>query len=132
MTSSPKERTIGLAQFLAIIIAVVLVFVAWDFGRRVLDTMALAEKDTRAGQQMQNLEQIHTQLVQTKSDVTTDAFAERYARENWHWTREGETLFVPLATPVATPTPVPTVASPASDPKPFWGEFLDRLYEPAP
>ncbi len=132
MMAPPKERTIGLAQFLAIIIVVVLVFLAWDFGRRVVEMMNLADDDARAGQQVENLEQIHTGLVQTKTDVSTDAYAERYARENWHWTREGETLFVPLATPAATPTPVPTVAPPAPVSKPFWREFLDWLYQSPP
>ncbi len=129
MTTSPKERTIGLAQFLAIIIVAVLVFLAWDFGRRVVDMMNLADQDSRAGQQVENLEEIHARLVQTKTDVSTSAYAERYARENWHWTREGETLFVPLATPAPTRTPIPTVAPPAPEPKPFWREFLDWLYQ---
>ncbi len=132
MNAPPKERTIGLAQFLAIIVVAVLVFLAWDFGRRVLDTVDLAQQDSQATIQLQNLEQINAQLAQTKADVTTSAYAERYARENWHWTREGETLFVPLATPVPTPTPVPTVVPPTPAPKPFWQEFLNWLYESAP
>ncbi len=132
MTLPPKERTIGLAQFLAIIIVAVLVFLAWDFGRRVLDAMTLAEQDLAAGQQVERLEQIHAQLVQTKTDVSTNVYAERYARENWHWTREGETLFVPLATPAPTPTPIPTIAPPAPGPKPFWRQLLDWLYDSAP
>ncbi len=132
MTAPPKERTIGLAQFLAIIIVVVLLFLAWDFGRRVVEMMNLADEDARAGQQVENLEALHARLVQTKSDVSTDAYAERYARENWHWTREGETLFVPLATPAPTPTPIPTVAPPAPDSRPFWREFLDWLYQSPP
>ncbi len=131
MTAS-KERTLGPAQFLTIVVVVALVFFAWDFGRRVLDTMDLAAQDQRAGQQVQNLEQIHTQLVQTQADVTTNEYAERYARENWHWTREGETLFVPLATPAPTPTPVPTIAPPAPAPRPFWKQFLDLIYGSAP
>ncbi len=132
MTASPKERTIGLAQFLLIIAVVLFIFLAWDFGRRMLDTMQLAQRDAQAGQQLQQLEQTHADLAQQKKDVSTDTFAEDYAREKWHWTREGETLFVPLATPVPTPTPVPTVQPPAPPPKSFWQELLDKLYGPAP
>ncbi len=132
MTPPHKERTIGLAQFIAIIAAAVLVFLAWDFGRRVWVTMDLASRDARAGDQVQNLEKIHAQLEQTKAEVSTDAFVERYARENWHWTRDGETLFVPLATPVPTPTPVPIVAPPATESRPIWRQIIDWLYQSAP
>ncbi len=132
MAASPKERSIGLVQFLAIIAAIVFVFLTWDFGRLVLNTKDLAEQDARASQQLLKLEQDHARLEQIKQDVASDAYAERIARETWHWTRENETLFVPLATPAATPVTPAEAAPPTPAPKPFWQDWLDRLYEPSP
>ncbi len=132
MAASPKERSIGFVQFLAIIAAIVLVFFGWDFWRLVMNTKDLAEQDARASQQLLQLEQDHARLEQTKQDVATDAYAERIARETWHWTRDNETLFVPLVTPIPSPTPPAEAAPPTPAPKPFWQDWLDRLYEPSP
>ncbi len=132
MAAPPKERSIGLAQFLAIIAVAVVVFIAWDFGRRVLETMRLAELDARATQELNTQQQAHDNLQQLQNYVQTDAFAEQYAREKWHWQRDGETLFVPIATPAPTPTPVPRVVPPTPAPKSFWQDLLDKIYGPAP
>ncbi len=129
MTAAPKERTIGLVQFLVIIAVAVVVFLAWDFGHRMLDTMHLAQLDTQAGQQLSQLEEINQQLQQRKKDVSTDTFVEDYARENWKWTRPGETLFVPVATPVP-PVPSAPVAAPPPPSKPWLQELLDKIFGP--
>ncbi len=132
MASSSKERSIGLVQFLAIIAVVVGVFIAWDFGRRVLDGMRLAELDARADQELRMEQQTHDNLQQLQSYVQTDAYAEQYAREKWHWQGENETEFIPIATPVPTATPRPKAVPPTPAPKSFWQELLDKIYGPAP
>jgi hypothetical protein len=132
MTAPPKERAIGLVQFLAIIAVAVVIFIAWDFGQRVLQTMRLAELDAQAGQELHAQEKIHADLQKLKDYVGTDAYVEQYAREKWHWQGSNETLFVPIATPVPTPTPVPTVVPPTPAPKSFWQDLLDKIYGPAP
>ena len=132
MASSPKERSIGLVQFLIIISVVVAVFIAWDFGRRVLDGMRLAELDAQADQSLQTEQQVHDQLQQLQSYVQTDDFANQYAREKWHWQGQNETEFVPVATPVPTATPAPKAVPPTPAPKSFWQDLLDKLYGPAP
>ncbi len=132
MASSPKERNLGFAQFLTIIVVAVAVFLAWDFGRRVVDTMQLAQADAAADQQLRVEEQTHAQLEQLKTDISTDDWVERYARLKWHWTRDNETIFVPAATPVPLPTPVPAAPAVPPAPKPFWEDWLEALFGPAP
>jgi hypothetical protein len=133
MASSSKERHLGFAQFLAIIVAAVVIFLAWDFGRRVVETMQLAQADTAADLRLRQEEQTHAQLTQLKTDISTDDWAERYARLKWHWTRDNETIFVAAATPVPAPSPAPAVpAAVPPAPKPFWENWLEALFGPAP
>ena len=132
MASSPRERSIGLAQFLAIIVIAIVVFLAWDFGRRVLETMRLAELDARAEQELRAQEKLKADLQKQKDYISTDAYAQQYAREKWHWQGRDETLFVPVATPVPTPAAAPTVLPPTPPPKSFWQDLLDKIYGPAP
>ncbi len=125
--AAPKERSIGFAQFLAIIGVAVIVFLGWDFGRRVLTTMNLLDQDAQASVKLQQLEQQNADLTELKSQVTTDAWVERQVRRQWHWVRENEVPFVPIATPVPTPelaSPPTTAAPPA---KPAWQQWLDSL-----
>ncbi len=124
--TAPKERTIGLAQFLTISAVALVVLIGWDFGHRVLDTMSLAQKDAQATIRLQAAQQINQQLKDLKGRAVTDAYAEWFVRNYRHWTRENETLFVPIATPVPVPTAAPPPA-PAPTPRPEWQQWLDSL-----
>lgn len=133
MSASKRERSLGFVQLLAIIVIAVAVFLAWDFGRRLLETMALSQGDANADQLLRDEEQVHAQLIQLKQDVSTDDWVERYVRSKWHWTRDNETIFVPAATPnpAATPPPGPPAATPPP-PKAFWEYWLEALFGPPP
>lgn len=129
--SAKKERSLGFVQLLAIIVIAVAVFLAWDFGRRLLETMTLSQGDATADQQLREEEQVHAQLTQLKQDVSTDDWVERYVRSKWHWTRDNETIFVPVATPAAAATPAPThPTAPPPPPKAFWEDWLETLFGP--
>jgi cell division protein FtsB len=128
-----KERSLGFVQVLVIIVVAVAVFLAWDFGRRLLDTMKLAQSAAAVDQQLRDEEQVHAQLTQLKSDISTDDWVEKYVRSKWHWTRDNETIFVPVVTPAPAPTPVPVhpVTLPPP-PKAFWEYWLEAIFGPAP
>jgi cell division protein FtsB len=132
VSTSNKERSLGFVQLLAIIVIAVAVFLAWDFGRRLLDTMKLAQADAAAEQQLRQEEQTNSELTQLKQDVSTDDWVERYVRSKWHWTKDNETIFVPEVTPVpeAIPTPARPPA-PTPPPKAFWEYWLEALFGPA-
>jgi hypothetical protein len=134
VSNSRKERSLGFVQVLAIIVVAVAVFLAWDFGRRLLDTMKLAQAAATADQQLRDEEQTNAQLTQLKGDIGTDGWIERYVRSKWHWTRGYETIFVPAATPMPLPTPSPAhpAAPPPPPPKAFWEYWLEALFGPAP
>jgi cell division protein FtsB len=133
VANARKERSLGLVQVLAIVVVAVAVFLAWDFGRRLLDTMKLAQAASAADRQLQDEEQVHAQLTQLKGDISTDDWIEKYVRSKWHWTRDNETIFVPVATPALEPTVVPVhPATPPPPPKAFWEYWLEALFGPAP
>jgi cell division protein DivIC len=131
MSLSTKDRGLGLPQFVLIIILGVGVFLAWDFGRHVFETIQLSQADARADLQLRQAQDTNGKLIALKSDVETDDWVEKYARTNWHWTRENETIFVPAATPVSTPAPARAAAPAPPPPKPFWEEWLDALFGPS-
>ncbi len=133
MSSATKERSLGIAQIIVIIVAVVALFLAWDFGRRIVDTLSLAQAEARTDQQLRDAQDTNVKLKDLKTSINTESWVEKYVRTNWHWTRENETIFVPAATPIPSPTPVPKIPAPATPPpKPFWEEWLDALFGPAP
>jgi cell division protein FtsB len=131
--NSRKERSLGFVQVVAIVVVAVAVFLAWDFGRRLLDTMRLAQAAAAADQQLSDEEQVHAQLTQLRGDISTDDWIEKYVRTKWHWTRDNETIFVPVATPAPAPTLTPThPATPTPPPKAVWEYWLEALFGPAP
>ncbi len=125
---TPRERTIGPGQFLIIIVVGAIVILGWDLGHRILATMDLLQQDSQADSRLHVLEQQNQDLTQLKNQVGSDAWVEGRVRNEWHWTRDGETIFVPAATPVAAPSPAPASASPPPLPaKPGWQQWLDSL-----
>ncbi len=122
-----REHSFGLVQFLAISAIAVVVFIAWDFGHRVAETMSLVQSDAQAEQRLKAAQEVNAQLKDLKGRVTTDVYAEQYARNKLHWTRPDETLFVSIATPVPQQAAPPPQAAPAPPARPAWREWLDLL-----
>ncbi len=122
-----KERSIGLPQFLMIIAVAVVVFLGWDFGRRVLDTMDLLQRDAQAQVRLDAATQVNSQLKDVKGQVMTDDWVERYARNKWHWDREGEVVVVPIGPSAGAAKPAPAPTPPPPPAKPGWQQWLDSL-----
>ncbi len=125
--ATPKEHSIGLVQFLAISAIAVVIFIAWDFGHRVLETMDLLQSDAQAEVRLQAAQDVNAQLKDLKSRVTTDEYVEQYARNRLHWTRPDETLFVSIAMPVPPKASAPLPAAEPPPARPVWREWLDLL-----
>jgi cell division protein FtsB len=123
-------RSLSLSQFAIIItIAVALIF-SWDFGRRILETVQLLQAVQAADQRLAQVEAINAKLETLKSDVTQDAWVEKQARIRLHYTKDGETVFVPVATPPAPPAPAPLVVESPPE-RTLWQDILEALFGPA-
>jgi len=122
-------KTLGLPQFLIIIIVAVAFILSWDFGRRILETVQLVQAVQAANQQLAQEEQINAQLKQLKKDVITDDWVAKKARVDLHYAKENETLFIPAATPPAPGAPAPVVSVPPTV-RPVWQDWLEALFGP--
>lgn len=126
----PRDRAIGLPQFIVIIIAAVALILAWDFGRRIVETLQLVQAAQTAEVELRQVGQDNQDLKQLKEYVKTDEFVKKKARIDLHYAGENETIIVPAATPAAKPTPVREAAVPPPA-RPFWEDWLDALFGPS-
>src|SRR5262245_35179818 len=124
-----RERTFGISQFITIIVVAVALFLAWDFGRRILDTIQLVQAAQQAATDLQTAQRVNVQLKQLKNDVTTDEWVIKKSRIDLHYARDNETVFVPAATPVPPVPPPPAI--PAPPPRPWWQDWLEAIFGPA-
>lgn len=122
-------RTLGVSQFLVIIVITVALIFAWDFGRRILETAALVQTAQATDERLNQLEQVNAQLTTLKQDVTQAEWLEKQARTRLHYAKEGETLFIPISTPPAPPTSAPIVM-PAPPARTLWDDILEALFGP--
>ncbi len=120
-------KTLGLAQLVIIIVVAIGLILAWDFGRRILETVQLVQSAQIADQELTQGQQINVQLKQLKSDVTTDDWVTKKARADLHYAKENETLFIPAATPAAPVAPKPTPTSTVAT-RSVWQDVLEALF----
>jgi len=124
-----RDRALGLPQFIVIMIVVVALILAWDFGRRIVETLQLIQSAQAAEQRLEQVSRENAQLKQLKEYVKTDEFVIKKSRIDLHYARENETIVIPAATPAVAPTPVPVIAAPAPA-RPFWQDWLEALFGP--
>lgn len=124
-------KTLGLAQIIILLVVATLFIMTWDFGRRLLDNVALVQAAQAADLELERVERENELLKQLKRDVITDAWVERIARTMLHYTREWETLFIPIHRPPPPAAPAPVIVT-APPTRPFWQDFLQALFGTSP
>jgi cell division protein FtsB len=132
MSPTIKERSLGLPQFIAVLVVVVAVFFAWDFGHHILDTLQLVQAAQQADLKLAEVEETNRELTQLKADASTDAFVEKKARIDLHYARDNETIFVPAATPSTAAAPTPQPSTPVTATHSFWQDLLEAIFGPSP
>jgi cell division protein FtsB len=103
-----------LAQFIAIIVITISLFLVVDFARRTAATYQIKKEATRLEEEVAATRSRRQALEARLSYVQSDAYVEEIARTRLKWAREGETAVVVMATPQAVPSSSPD-APPASD-----------------
>ena len=109
---------IGLALFL---------FLAWDFGQRVMLTIRLKQLETSVDAQVAAAQATHDALTDLKKRATTDAFIEDKVRREKHYVRDGETIILTQVTPAA---PADAAVSSTSAPSSWWQDLWNLLFGP--
>lgn len=124
-------KSLSLSQFVIIIaIAVALIF-AWDFGRRIVETVQLVQTLQVADQRLTQVEEANAKLRALKQDVTNDEWVEKQARARLHYTKDGETVVIPATTPPAPNAPAPAALEAPAPERTIWDDILEALFGPA-
>lgn len=122
-------RTLSLSQFVIIIIVAVALIFAWDFGRRIVETVHMMQTLQAADRQLAQVQEQNAKLLTLKQDVTRDDWVEKQARARLHYTKDGETVFIPAATPPAPAAPAPVMVTTPAE-RTFWDNVLEALFGP--
>jgi cell division protein FtsB len=99
MTSAVKKRKpieLPIAQFVAIIVLTLSVFLIIDFGRRAATGYRYNREKVRLQAQLNRAQQTQLQLLAQLDYIKTDAYVEQVARNELKWSRPGETVVVVL------------------------------------
>lgn len=123
-------KTLGLVQITVLLFVATLFILTWDFGRRIVENVQLIQATQAADVELARVERENAQLQELKRDVITDAWVERIARTMLHYTREWETLFVPIHRVTANAPPAPVTAAPLPR-RPVWQDWLEAIFGPS-
>ncbi len=123
MTIPPLPR-----QLLIILGVAALIYFTLDFSRRLETLAQLAHTEQRLEQGVTQSETRQGELKSDLKNTRRPEFAERIARENYHWAREGDTVVATQKTPAPAPAAPPAV--PAPPPQDWWQPFFDFLFGP--
>jgi cell division protein FtsB len=94
-----------LAQFIAIIVLTISVFLVVDFARRTAATYKIKAEAARLEQEVAQVRAQRQELEAQLNYVKSDAYVEEIARTQLKWAKEGETVVVVMATPQRVSAP---------------------------
>jgi cell division protein FtsB len=92
---------IPVAQFIAIIVLSISIFLIVDFGRRAAANYRVQREAARLSQEVEAVEQYQAQLLARRTYVASDLYVEEVARNELKWAKPDETVIVVLPTPEA-------------------------------
>jgi cell division protein FtsB len=94
-----------LAQFIAIIVLTISVFLVVDFARRTAATYKIKAEAARLEQEVAQVRAQRQELEAHLNYVKSDAYVEEIARTQLKWAKEGETVVVIMATALCPSPP---------------------------
>jgi cell division protein FtsL len=94
-----QNNKLPLAQFIAIIVLSISIFLVVDFARRAAANYRVQREAERLEQQVDHARQQQQQLLAKRSYVASDLYVEDIARKELKWARAGETVVVVMPTP---------------------------------
>ena len=101
MKKKRQSSKLPLAQFVAIIVLSISIFLVVDFARRAAANYRVQREAERLEQQVEFAHQQQQNLLAKRSYVASDLYVEDVARKELKWARTGETVVVVLPTPNA-------------------------------
>lgn len=117
-------------QVLTIVVSALMLFFIFDFSQRILVNIRLDQTKNQLERQVAQAQATRDALANKRALVSSPAYAESYARTQWHWVRDGETLVLTQVTPVAAPPALPVPAPTAVPEIPWWQKLIEFLFGP--
>ena len=131
MATAKKRSGVSLTQFVALIVATIVLSLVVDFGRKVALYRHLQLKEARLDQGIECEENRRDYLEWLKGYVQTDQFVDSWARREWKLVKPGETSVVPNLpeAPIAPQTRPQEESLPSggSHWQEWWNLFFDGL-----
>lgn len=100
---SPKNTEIPVAQFIAVLVLSISIFLIVDFGRRAATGYRVRREEQKLQAQLEALNETNKALESRRAYVETDLYVAEVARNEFKWSTPDETVIVILATPEAAP-----------------------------
>ena len=97
-TKKRKQTNLPMAQFIAIIVLSISVFLVIDFGRRAANGYRIRREEARLQAELQSALEVQQILVARREHVKTDSYVESVARTELNWSRPSETVVVIMPT----------------------------------
>ena len=127
-----RGREFPLAQFIAIIVLTISLFLVVDFARRTAATYRIKGEAARLEEEVSEVHTRRQTLEARLTYVKSDAYVEEVARTQLKWARQGEIVVVVMATPMPVPPPaaegeVPSPENfvPRTPWEAWWSVFFD-------
>ncbi len=134
MVNRKKGPTsISFAQVLTVTIATIAIFTVVDFGRKAAANHQLRREEERLQREVAIERAERERLLERKAYVQTDAYTEKWAREDGKLAKPGETVIVVIPLPAKEAPRAEPAALPPSDtgpPSPHWQQWWELLFGP--
>jgi len=123
-------------NMLTVVFAIVAVFFGLAFAGKALEGYRVHRHNVILQAEISALEEQQEQLRERLEYVQTSAYVEQVAREQYKWTRDGETLVIPVfrqsPAPQASPmaSPQPAASAHEDPPTSYWQEWWSLLTAP--
>ncbi|MBC8263069.1 MAG: hypothetical protein H8E47_02980 [Anaerolineales bacterium] len=129
MTTTTKKRSsVSVTQFLALIVATIVLSLVVDFGRKVAPYRRLQLEEARLDQAIEYEKARQDYLLWLKGYVQTAAFVDDWARTEWKMVKPGETAVIPMFPEASiAPQARPREGSPPSGGS-RWREWLGVFF----
>ena len=138
-----KKRTgpkLPVAQFVAVIVLTISLFLIVDLARRAAANYRVQREAYRLNQEVEAMRDYQAQLLSRRTYVASDLYVEEVARNELKWAKPSETVVVVMPTPEAAVAPnqapqageAPAVSP--QTPRQAWQQLLfgERMPSPDP
>jgi len=129
MAIAKKRSGVSLTQFVALIMATVVLSLLVDFGHKVALYRQLQLEEARLDQGIAYEKDRGDYLEWLRGYVQTDEFVGAWARREWKMVEAGETSVVPMLpeAPIASQIRLQEESRPSEGPR--WQEWWKRLFD---